>query len=346
MADWLNRAPLRGLFLFWALVLLAACDKQPPQVTLSGQTMGTGYKVTYRTTEEGPKQEEVRRLVVMMLESIEDKMSTYRKTSELSRFNGAGTEPFDLSPETLRVMREAKLIGERSGGALDVTVGPLVDLWGFGPSERQGVPSDEAIAEARSHVGLDKLTLDPKALQAKKTDPALQVDLSAIAKGYAVDQVSELLGFLELHDHLVDIGGELRANGTKADGQSWRIGIEQPDAPPGEVAQVLELRNHSMATSGDYRNYFEADGKRYAHGIDPQTGRPAENHLASVSVIHPSCMTADGWATALMVLGEDRGAKLAERLGLMAHFIYREGDGFKVKDSTAFTTFLEQQKTP
>lgn len=344
MVRQLNKAPLRGLFCLALLLFLWGCDRGPERVRFSGQTMGTTYQVTYLSVEEGPTQEEVQRLTEMLLEGLEDKMSTYRPDSELSKFNQAThTEPIELSPETMRVLSEAKLIGARSGGALDVTVGPLVDLWGFGPSERQGVPSEEAISAARQQVGLGWLHLEPQALKARKGVPGLRVDLSAIAKGYAVDQVSELLGFLELPAHLVEIGGEVRGQGAKPDGQGWRIGIEQPDSVPGDVAQVLELNDHSMATSGDYRNFFEADGTKYAHGIDPRTGKPALNRLASVSVVHPSCMTADGWATALMVLGEEEGFALAQRLGLMAHFIYRGPEGFKSRDTAAFTTLLEQQ---
>lgn len=340
-----KKGPLRGLFCLGALLLLAlGCDRGPEQVKFEGRTMGTSYHVTYRPVEEGPSPEEVRRLVEMLLEELEDKMSTYRPDSELSRFNAhQSAEPFGLSPETLRVLGEAKSLGERSGGALDVTLGPVVELWGFGPQARQGVPDEQAVQAALARTGLEHLSLDAKNLTASKTLPGLRLDLSSIAKGYAVDQVSELLGLLELNDHLVEIGGEVRASGEKAGGHHWRIGIERPDAAPGEIAQVVALHNHSMATSGDYRNYFEAGGTKYAHGIDRRTGKPAVNRLASVSVVHHSCMTADGWATALMVLGEEEGFRLAEEQGLMAHFIYRTAEGFKTRDTTAFEAFLQQQ---
>lgn len=334
----LKRPLYWGLF---CLALLGGCTKGEVQpVTLSGETMGAAYHVKYLPVEGAPEPEEVQRLIELLLGGLDAKMSTYKEGTELAEFNRqTSTQPFAVSPETLEVLSEAIWIGKRSGGALDVTVLPLVELWGFGKNkgqEQPALPTSEQIKAAQAKLGLDQLVLDPKGLTLTKKNPALQIDFSAIAPGYAADQISELLDLFELKNHMVEVGGEVRARGTKGKGEPWRIGIERPVAEPGKLELVVELHDQSLATSGDYRNYYEKDGVRYSHTLDPKTGRPIHHKLASVSVITPSCMSADGWATALNVLGEDQGFALAQKEGLAAFFIYREGDGFKTKATPAF----------
>ena len=337
--------------LFWGLfclALLSGCIKGEVQpVALSGETMGAGYHVKYLPVEGAPEPGEVQRLIELLLSSLDSKMSTYKEGTELAEFNRqTSTKPFAVSPETLEALSEAIWIGKRSGGALDVTVLPLVELWGFGKNKGQDtstLPTSEQIKAAQAKLGLDQLVLDPKGLTLTKKNPALQIDFSAIAPGFAADQIAELLDLFELKNHMVEVGGEVRAEGTRGNGEPWRIGIEQPLAEAGKIELVVELKNQSLATSGDYRNYYEKDGKRYSHTLDPKTGRPIDHKLASVSVVTPSCMSADGWATALNVLGEEQGFALAQKEGLAAFFIYRDGEGFKTKATPAF---LALQKGP
>ena len=218
-----------------------------------------------------------------------------------------------------------------------MTVGPLVNLWGFGPVPRgDTIPSDTEIREALQKVGYTKIhtQISPPAI--KKDRPDIQIDLSAIAKGYAVDQVADYLDRSRVLDYLVEIGGELRAKGKNAEGTAWRVGIEKPVPNKRAVHQVLHLRDQAMATSGDYRNYFEKNGQRFSHTINPRTGRPITHNLASVTVINPSSMRADAMATALMVLGPEVGYELAERQKLAALFILRDSDGFQERATPKF----------
>jgi thiamine biosynthesis lipoprotein len=241
----------------------------------------------------------------------------------------------------------AARLSRESAGAFDVTVGPLVNLWGFGPQAgaapaHPAVPGDEALARARQRVGFDKLEvrLDPPAL---RKEAELYVDLSAIAKGHGVDRVAGRLVSAGCSDLLVDVGGEVRAIGRNPGGRVWRVGVETPDpAQLGGVERVLVLDHVAAATSGDYRNYVEVDGQRYSHTIDPRTGRPVSHGLASVTVLHASAMWADGYATALDVLGPEAGFELAERLGLPALFLVREDGSFRTRYTPALESALAE----
>lgn len=310
------------LFSLLALSGLMPADREamaadPSLVILNGETMGTYYRVLINR-RDGQKTESLQSGIDRLLDRIEDQMSTWRPESELSRFNASGsTDWFDVSKETAFVVAESLRIAEQSGGAFDPTVGPLIDLWSFGSRQATPrIPTDEEIATARSRTGWQKVQVrtDPPALQ--KSQPEIRLDLSAIAKGYGVDAVSNWLVERGEPDHLVEIGGEDRGRGLKPDGSAWRIGVQSPGGMPpeqsgGAIFQIVALNDQSIATSGDYQNYFEVDGKRYSHTIDPATGRPITHDVASVSVLAESCMVADGWATALSVLGPEKGLKLA-----------------------------------
>ncbi|MEN6494876.1 MAG: FAD:protein FMN transferase [Thermoguttaceae bacterium] len=309
----------------------------------TGRTMGTYYRLTIVGQNDLTDAEAFHGELQAAAERVEALMSTYRPESELSRFNASRqTDWVPVARETAAVVHEAIDVGRKSGGGYDVTVGPLVNLWTFGPDHHRPIrcPSEAEIAKAKARVGLDRLEvrLDPPSL--RKQRPDVYVDLSSIAKGYAVDQVAETLDRRGLADYCVDIGGEVRAKGLNARGFPWQIGIERPLPNEQSIEQVVPLSNLAMATSGDYRNYFEEDGVRYCHEIDPRTGRPICHTLASVTVIDPSCAQADAWATALLVAGPYAGYELAVKNRLAAFFIVKTPSGLVEKWTPEFAPLL------
>jgi len=305
--------------------------ERPDQWVLTGRTMGTAFTVkTVVSPELGINQSAVETAVRNAVDAVDFAMSTYRYDSELSRFNRQGTTIFEISESLIEVVLEAQRVAELSAGAFDITVGPLVDAWGFGPDPVADPPDADTIAELMADSGFQLLEVDASKRTIRKNREALRCDLSAIAKGYAVDRVVDELDHLGLTDYMVEIGGEVSAVGTNAVGEAWRIGIELPETGTGGLWSAVALVDTAMATSGDYRNYYERDGVRISHTIDPRTGRPITHRLASVTVIHASCMTADALATALSVLGPEDGRELVEREGLAAFFLIRtDDDGFK-----------------
>ena len=322
------------------LTLVVACGPATiPETHLTGPTMGTTYNVKYVSTND-ISAEQLQLKIDAVLVEVNQLMSTYIKDSELSRFNQwQSTERFQLSAQTLLVMQEAKRLGKLSDGLLDVTVGPLVNLWGFGPQARpEKVPTQAQIELAKLHIGLDKLLLGDN--WAQKVDPLLYVDLSTIAKGYGVDRVAEVLEQQKISDYLVEIGGEMRLSGKKANGLDWRVAIEKPVSSERAVERIISVGNNAIATSGDYRNYFEENGTRYSHLIDPMTGKPIKHNLVSVTVVHPSSMTADGLATALNIMGKDKALQLAETEQLAVLLITKEADGFKEYTSSKFAKIV------
>ncbi len=322
------------------LSLLTACQQEPAMLRVSGATMGTTWNVSIAPPVDPARGPALLQLLESELMRINQLMSTWDADSELSQFNRAAVgTPFPLAPETLEVLRLAEQVSQASGGAFDVTVGPLVNLWGFGPDMRpEQVPSQRELRTAFDRVGYQKLVLGE---QGATRQAPVYVDLSAIAKGYAVDRLAALLSSQGYRNFLVEVGGELRAAGRKPDGSAWRIGIEAPDIAGRSAQRVVRLRDIGVATSGDYRNYFEADGRRYSHTIDPQTGSPITHRLASVTVLDPSAARADAWATALMVLGPEAGQQVADRQNLAAFFIIRSADGFAERHTGAFERYLE-----
>jgi thiamine biosynthesis lipoprotein len=306
-------------------------------VDFGGPTMGTTWRVTVITG--GADTSQVQGALERELLEIDRQMSNYRDDSVLAAFNAhAGVEPFPAPPALLTVVDTAAKISAASGGAFDVTVAPLVDAWGFGRVKREDArPSDEELAARRARVGWQKVHVDMSAGTLRKDQPDVVLDLSAIAPGYAADVLSDRLVALGFPDHLVDVGGEFRARG-EGPGGAWRVGVERPDGPLDEraVQEVVPLRDAALATSGDYRNYREQDGRRISHTIDPRTGRPIAHRLASVTVVADNAALADGWATALNVLGPEEGLALAERERLPALFLVREAGGFIPHATAAF----------
>ena len=335
----------RGAFGLLVLFLLSACQPAPRQAAFEhrGLVMGTTFSIKVTRLPEGVAPETLRRELDGVLLGVDAMMSTYREDSALSRFNRSRSTAWQAVPADLaRVVAEALRISRWSGGAFDVTVGPLVNLWGFGPGARRSEPPPpEAIAAARARVGYQKLEarLDPPAL--RKRQPDLYVDLSSIAKGFAVDQVAEALQSRGIGDFMVEVGGEVRLKGQSPRGGPWRIAIERPMPKVREIEKVLALTDVAMATSGDYRNYFEAGGRRFSHTIDPRTGYPIAHRLVSVTVLRHTTMEADALATAFMVLGPEEGFARAEAENMAVLFIVKQDDGFVERPTSAFRQFIE-----
>jgi thiamine biosynthesis lipoprotein len=331
----LRRFLLPALFvgaLFVVLFLRGRPADGPVDVVLHGPTMGTTWTVkvvaismddTVRTALQATLQETV--------DQVDLRMSTWKPESELSRLNAHDTTPFELSPQLADVLSEAERVHHFTGGAFDITVGPLVNAYGFGPGDAPSPPSDAQLRELRTLIGQSKLVLGKAGKSgkrsARKKSPSLYCDLSGIAKGYGVDQAANALEGLGYRDYMVEIGGEVRAHGRNRSGEVWRIGVEMPDTDSRAVRDVIPLLDGAMATSGEYRNFYEVDGVRYSHTIDPRSGQPIQHRLASVTVLHDSCMTADALATAMNVLGPDDGFELAIETGLAVLFIQEHGSG-------------------
>lgn len=305
-------------------------------LAIRGETMGTTYSVkVFDPPEWG---DEIRFEIESELRSVNDQMSTYLSSSEISRFNRSeSTDWFDVSAETALVVETGQQISRATDGAFDVTVLPLVNAWSFGPESRENrPPAEDVIESTRKRIGFERLHVRTEPPALRKDDPALEVDLSAIAKGHGVDRVVELLVDAGAANVFVEIGGEVRATGDKA-GVPWRIGIQRPDAVSDAILVPYPLVDRAVATSGDYRNRFESEGKEYSHTIDPKTGRPATHRIASVTVGAADCMRADGWATAIGVLGRESGLAVARGEGLDVLLISRDGGGgFEVDGVGAF----------
>jgi len=290
---------------------------------LTGRTMGPiAYNIKYLDSDERNYQLEVDSL----LQAFNQSLSTYIPSSEISRFNSSDRFEFE-SGYFFPVLQLSKTIHQLTGGAFDPTVGPLVNAWGFGPGEKRTIDSLN-IDSLKALVGFEKVSFDKS--QVSKAVEGLQLDFSAIAKGYAVDVVGEFLEARGVNDYMVEIGGEVRCRGQNPEGKTWRIGIEEPtleEEERGLFATVI-LEERSLATSGNYRNFYELDGKKYVHTISPFTGEPVQHSLLSASVFSKSCITADALATGFMVLGLERSLEIVNQLDSVdAYFIYADDEG-------------------
>lgn len=323
----------RHLLLAVAALLLAGCG--PRLETLAGPTMGSTYSVKYVAGDAAAGAGQIDSQVQAILARIDEQLSTYRADSLVSRFNQLPADScLELPAEMLELVRVGEQLSGESAGAFDLTIEPLLDLWGFGPQSRgEQVPDAEAIAAARLRTGHQHLRISGAQLC---KDAAVQLDFNSMGAGYAVDQVSAMLEQQGIDNYLVEITGELKARGHKPDGSAWHIAIEEPQAGQQVAARVLALDGLAVSTSGDYRNYFEKDGKRFSHTIDARTGTPITHRLASVSVIDASAQRADGLSTLLMLLGPDQGYEFARQAGVAALFIRHTGQGFASRTSPAF----------
>lgn len=344
-------AVLLCVVLLLCCISLIACQQPVDDAvtTIHGQTMGTTYSVKVVDLAH-VSNSELSKGIKHKLDVIEQLMSTWRPDSELSKFNQAPTGKWiTLSFDTIYVLDLALSICRQSQGSFDITIAPLVNLWGFGARLDQAninidaVPVDKEIVSAMLQVGCQYLLVDKNNQRAKKQADVI-IDVSAIAKGYAVDKISAYLDSLGLNDYLIEVGGELRLKGSKPGDRNWTIAIESPLFDMRRAHYTLVPGNAAVATSGDYRNYFEINGQRYSHTIDPTTCKPVTHTLASVTVVDKTAARADAYATTLMVMGPDSGYQFALKNGLAAYFIFRQENRFSELQTPQFSTLINHQK--
>ncbi|KVX01105.1 FAD:protein FMN transferase [Shewanella frigidimarina] len=323
------------------LLLVSACSSPEPIISLSGSTMGTTYHIKVVNSDRLPEAQLLQAEIDMALEVVNDQMSTYRSDSELSKFNQLQVQQsVKVSADTIKVIEEGIRLYQETDGALDITLGPVVNLWGFGPDKRPTtIPTQAQIDNAKAKMGIKELSI--KGLTLTKHNADLYVDLSSIAKGFGVDKIAAILDKYHVSGYLVEIGGELNVKGTKDDNTPWRVAVEQPTTEGQAVQQVIEPGTMSLATSGDYRNFYQENGERFSHLIDPRNGYPIKHQLASATVLHSSCMTADGYATAMMVLGTEASLALAKEKNLAIMLIEKQEQGYQVYYSDAFKSYVK-----
>lgn len=336
------------------VILLAGCDNTntpatpKAQVTvLDGKTMGTFWRVSVVGIDQN-RAEELRQKVQTLLDGDDQLLSTWKSDSALMRFNQSQSmTPWPVSEGMADIVTESLRIGQKTRGAMDITVGPLVNLWGFGPDKQPvKTPSQAQINAAKARTGLEKLTVINRAGQQylQKSIPDLYVDLSTVGEGYAADHLARLMVEEGISRYLVSVGGALVSRGMNGEGQPWRVAIQKPTDRENAVQAIVDINGHGISTSGSYRNYYELDGKRISHVIDPQTGRPITHNLVSVTVIAPTALEADGWDTGLMVLGTEKAQQVVREQGLAVYMIMKEGDGFTTWMSPQFSAFLVSGK--
>lgn len=315
---------LKG-FLIGSLLFFLSCTNKSELNHIVGKTMGTTYSVKYFSNSKSEKREKISKRISELLIEVNRQMSTYQKDSEITYFNKQSRQGWTkISDDFLYVLNFSLELAKATQGIFDPTIGPLVNLWGFGPDGNRKVPSDTLIEQTRKTIGFEKIAIDLNNKKIKKDIGDVYLDLSATAKGFGVDKISDYLLTMGIQNFLVEIGGEVRASGTK-NGDHWSIGISSPDMQSKEpIQKVLKLKDYSVATSGDYRNFFMDGGKKYSHTINYKTGKPVVNSLASVTIIdEKSCMKADGVATAVMAMGFKNGYEYALKNNIAAYFIYR-----------------------
>ena len=333
---------MRILIIIFLMIGIGACQNNNYKIVLiNGLTMGTTYSIKIKTADAVVNQEKIRADIEKILLEINRKMSTYIVDSELSVINFSNSLDSNLiSDDLFKVISHANTISKTTNGAFDITVGPLVNLWGFGPNKSENkIPSNEEIELIKKNIGYKKIYLNKETTSIKKLHPDLYVDLSGIAKGFAVDKIALYLNSYNLENYLVEIGGELIAKGTNEDNEVWQIGIENPN---NNLAKIIGLKDIAMATSGDYRNYFEKNGVRYSHTINPNTGKPIKHKLASVTVLDKTAMNADALATAFMVLGPAKTIELANELKIGVYLIIKNDENFYEEYNEYFEPFISK----
>lgn len=339
-----NNLLRQGHLLLLSVLLLAGCDKTVPEDTvLQGKTMGTVWRVTVSGVTSTQRQA-LQELIQQQLDNDDRELSTWKPDSRLSLFNTSQSlAPQPISDGMAMIIASALRVGRLTSGAMDITIGPLVNLWGFGPkSTPTQIPSDAEIAVAKAESGLQHLKLIETGSGAylQKDLPNLYVDLSTVGEGYAADHLARLMEQKGIRNYLVSVGGALISRGSHYQDQPWRVAVQKPTDLENSAQVVVDLQGHGISTSGDYRNYYELEGKRISHIIDPSTGHPIEHHLVSATVIATTALEADAWDTGLMVLGTGKAKELALKHNLAVYLITKQGNDFVGWASPTFKTFI------
>lgn len=343
---WINTWRIVGLLVIGFALLACGSNASRQEIAFVGQTMGTSYRVKIVTevekSLESNEKEELAGEIERVLDTVNASMSTYLVDSELSQFNRLpANQPQLISPPLLEVVQISQEISKITGGAFDITVAPAVRAWGFGANaQKEDLPSPSEVKALKSFVGYKNLVLSGDTLMKKVA--ATEMDLSAVAKGFAIDQIARLLDTKRVTNYLIEIGGELKARGTNAQAEAWRVAIEKPEFNGGVFA-VIELQDRAIATSGDYRNFVQLGGKTFSHTIDPVTARPVVHQLASATVLHESAARADALATAMMVMGLEHAVKFSKEYDISSFFITRphNQEGYQVVKVGEFTQLLQ-----
>ncbi len=315
--------------------VLAGCGNGDTQEVVGGATMGSTWSVKYVRHAGLADPAQVRREVERILGEVDRQLSTYRNDSDIARFNALPADSCQAMPASvLELIGVGEKLSVESEGSYDLTVEPLMNLWGFGPQGRQEkIPASAAVAEVMQRVGHQHLHIDGQRLC---KDAAVEVDFNSLAAGYAVDTIAARLQAMGIDNYLAEATGELKAQGRKPDGSPWRIALEAPLDDQQVAERVIDIDGYAVSTSGDYRNYFLQDGRRYSHAFDARSGAPVLHDLASVTVIHPSALMADGLSTLLLILGPQRAADYAQAHDIAAFFVERADTGFVIRSSPAF----------
>ncbi|MBD8105693.1 FAD:protein FMN transferase ApbE [Erwinia persicina] len=329
--------------------LLAGCDNAKPSagsegMVLEGRTMGTFWRVSLAGVAP-ERREALQNAIQQQLDQDDRELSTWKSDSVLSRFNQyRGSAPQPVSHDMADIVTLSLRIGQQTAGAMDITIGPLVNLWGFGPDKQPvKTPTQQEIDAARAQTGLAHLQVINAAGQSwlKKDLPELYVDLSTVGEGFATDHLARLMEQEGVNQYLVSVGGAVLTRGKNAQGNAWQVAIQKPTDQENAVQAIVDLQGHGISTSGSYRNYYELDGKRISHVIDPATGRPIQHRLVSATVIATTALEADGWDTGLMVLGTEKAKALALREKLAVYLIFKQGDHFTSWMSPQFAAFIQ-----
>ena len=337
-----NKRITRAQLILGFLFLFISCDSHYNSYNISGTTMGTKYSVKLVFNNTKYEMNMINKSIDSILINLNQQMSTWIKDSEISLFNKSlSVTPYKISDDFYYVLQQGKLINDKTDGAFDYTIYPIAELWGFGPNleKKQKAPEKSDIEQVLSYVGIDKIKLEYPFI--KKLYPKMQLDLNAIAKGYAVDQVHDWLETRGFSNIFVEIGGEIRCSGLNISKKKWTVGIDMPiksSVPGQELYTTLQLENKALATSGSYRNYRVQDGQTINHTIDPVSGFPKETNIVSVSVKSDNCLNADAWATALMVLSYEDGIEKVEQDNTIEALwiVLNNGNSFENYSSSGF----------
>jgi len=342
LETYLKKRAAKAVLFYALLFLLFGCQQEQQYQTISGYTMGTTYHITLESHIE--LADEIHQKVEKRLQIINQLMSTYIDESELSMFNKTeSTECLPVSKETYDVVKSSVVISNETFGKFDVTIAPLISEWGFDKKQTNDqVPSEKKIESLLKQVGYNKLKLGTNCIT--KEIANLSINLSAIAKGYGVDQVALLIELNGITNYLVEIGGETASRGINGKGKIWRLAIEAPVEQHRKIQAVFSPKGLGVATSGDYRNYFEKDGVRFSHTLDPTTGKPITHSLVSVTVLHEKTTFADAYATAFMVMGKESTLEFARKYQLAVYLLVKTDSGFEEFYSDQFSQYLANKE--